>query len=538
MRHSVKFALNMGRVLGNQDRYAILQGYKAASLKVVFMRLPYMRFLLPRSTSVGSAGFANRSSRRHSSSGHSSRLHPRLPLAWLLACLSALLLMGFLVRPAQTETGPRMTGSSGKLSKFEPARGCYLGAFIERDFTVLGDISAFEQLTKKKHASYFTYVGYGRPFPSDWVRKVKAGGAAPHIAFEPNDGLDMVQDGAYIRAWARDAARAKCPIFLRWASEMNGPWTKYGPNPPQYVEKFRLISKVMKEEAPNVAMVWTPFAEPTRTIPSYYPGDEWVDWVGMNIYSVYVNNGDPFRPADQKDPVEALRYIYENYADRKPVHISEFAATIYCKGTSSDTVSFAISKMTRFYDALRLEFPRVKSVNWFCWDTIRANRANNNYSILDDGRVLATYRKLVSDEHFLSQVHFDPNEWPQIPQAGTTLGPEGITLGGASGDELLTATGAIAGTLQSPWLRGLEPGARVRGDLDLTAQLPVGLEPRGLLWQVDGRTVALTNTQPYRVSIPRERLGPGPHVARVVVLPKTDTTLQLASPGISFEVIE
>lgn len=460
-----------------------------------------------------------------------SRFHSR-PLH---AGVFAAFLFVFTMLPGRAKTGTLPTN----LSKFEPERGCYVGAFIERDFTVLGDISAFEQLTKKKHASYFTYVGYGRPFPSDWVRKVKAGGAAPHIAFEPNDGLDMVQDGTYLRAWARDAARAKCPIFLRWASEMNGPWTKYGPNPPQYVEKFRLISKIMKEEAPNVAMVWTPFAEPTRTIASYYPGDEWVDWVGMNIYSVYVNNGDPFRSAAQKDPVEALRFIYENYADRKPVHISEFAATIYCKGTSSDTVSFAINKMTRFYDALRREFPRVKSVNWFCWDTIRANRANNNYSILDDGRVLATYRKLVADEHFLSKVNFNPAEWSQIIKAGTTLGPQGITLQGApTSDELLTSTGAIAATLQSPWLRGLESGARVRGDLDVRAQLPVGMEPRGLLWQVDGRTVALTNTLPYRVSIPRERFGVGPHTVRVVVLPKTDTTLQLASPEIKFESVE
>jgi len=68
--------------------------------------------------------------------------------------------------------------------------------------------------------------------------------------------------------------------------------------------------------------------------------------------------------------------------------------------------------------------------------------------------------------------------------------------------------------------------------------LPVGMEPRGLLWQVDGRTVALTNTLPYRVSIPRERFGAGPHTVRVVVLPKTDTTLQLASPEIKFESVE
>ena len=158
------------------------------------------------------------------------------------------------------------TQSSGR-AKFEPAQGCYVGAFIELDDTVKGDITVFEELTKKQHASYFTYVGYGRPFPLEWVNKVKARGAAPHIAFEPNNGLDEVKDDEYLRAWARDAARTQCPIFLRWASEMNGPWTAYGKDPAQYREKFRLMAQVMKEEAPNVAMVRTPFAEPTRLIP-------------------------------------------------------------------------------------------------------------------------------------------------------------------------------------------------------------------------------------------------------------------------------
>jgi hypothetical protein len=430
-----------------------------------------------------------------------------------------------------------LRAQSGQLAKFEPSRGCYIGAFIERDFTVQGDISAFEQLTKKKHASYFTYVGYGRPFPAEWVAKIKAGGAVPHIAFEPNDGLKVVEDGPYIRAWARDAARAQCPIFLRWASEMNGPWTAYSPDPALYIEKYRLISKVMKEEAPNVAMLWIPFAEPQRLIEQYYPGDEWVDWAGVNIYSVYVNNGDPFRPAHQKDPVEELRYVYERYASRKPIHISEYAATIYCKGTASDTVSFAIDKMTRFYTALREQFPRVKSVNWFCWDTIRANRANNNYSIIDDGRVLATYRKLVADEHFLSRVYFDPNEWPRLVKAGTTLGPQGITLVDASStDEVINGAGAIAATIGQPFLRGLEPGMRIGGDLDLEAQMPVGIEPVGLLWQVNGRTLAMTNTAPYRVSIPRERLRLGTYTARVVIMTKGGG--QLASPEVPFEVFD
>src|SRR5690606_9868459 len=111
-----------------------------------------------------------------------------------------------------------------------------------------------------------------------------------HIAFEPNDGLDKVKDDEYLREFADDLAATKAPIFLRYASEMNGDWVKYHGDPELYREKFRLVSKVMKERAPNVAMVWCPFSTPVGSIPDYYPGDEWVDWVGVNIYSVtYLN---------------------------------------------------------------------------------------------------------------------------------------------------------------------------------------------------------------------------------------------------------
>ncbi len=409
------------------------------------------------------------------------------------------------------------------LAKFEPVSGCYIGAFIERDSAVMGNIPAFEELTKRKHASYFTYVGYGRPFPLEWVRKVARNGGAPHLAFEPNNGLQEVVDGAYLRSWARDAARTKCPIFLRWASEMNGPWTKYGGDPALYKNKFQLVSRVMKEEAPNVAMLWTPFAEPAKYIPDYYPGDGWVDWVGVNIYSVYIHNGDVKRPSQDEDPVAFLKTVYDLYAARKPIHISEYAATIFCKGTQQDTVEWAIEKTKRFYTALREQFPRVKSVNWFCLDTVQAGLASNNYSLLSDGRMLATYRTLVSDKHFLSQVHFNPNEWNRPIKTGTTLGSRGFSLPNRSNDDILAISGAVASTISEPFLRGLKNGDIISGDLQLWAQLPLGLQARGIIWQVDGKTIALTNRAPFRVAVPRERLIEGEHTASVIVLAKDGT---------------
>lgn len=454
----------------------------------------------------------------------------------LLSLGAAALIPAPLARAATLATlpgGVRASPDFPTLAKFEPSSGCYIGAFIERDSAVMGNIPAFEELTKRKHASYFTYVGYGRPFPLQWVRKVAKNGGAPHIAFEPNEGLAEVRDSSYLRAWARDAARCKCPIFLRWASEMNGPWTKYGGDPQLYKDRFALVSSIMKQEAPNVAMVWTPFAEPAKFIPLYYPGDGWVDWVGVNIYSVYIHNGDVKRPSADEDPVAFLQVVYNLYAEKKPIHISEYAATIYCKGSAQDTVEWAIEKTKRFYTALREQFPRVKSVNWFCLDTVQAGLASNNYSLLSDGRMLANYRTLVADKHFLSQVFFDPNTWNRPIKAGTTQGRGGFSLPNRSNDDVLAVSGAIAATISEPFLRGLKNGDIVKSDLQLWAQLPVGMSMSGIFWQIDGATVALKNST-LRLSIPRERLIEGEHLARIVV--QTRDGRKIPSSPIRFTV--
>jgi hypothetical protein len=288
----------------------------------------------------------------------------------------------------------------------------------------------------------------------------------------------------------------------------------------------------MKQEAPNVAMLWTPFAEPARLIPEYYPGDEWVDWVGVNIYSVFVHNGDVNDPSHHEDPVDFLKTVYALYADRKPVHVSEFAATVWCKGSGKETVDWAIEKTKRFYNALRQEYPRVKSVNWFCLDTVSAGLASNNYSLLSDGRMLATYRTLVADKHFLSRVFYNPNEWNRPIKAGTTLGKTGLLLANRSNDDMLAVSGAVASTITEPFLRGLKNGDVVSGDLELWTQLPLGYQVRGIIWQVDGRTLALTNRAPFRVSVPRERLIEGEHTAQVIVLTKDGK--EVRSPQITF----
>jgi len=327
------------------------------------------------------------------------------------------------VQPPITSTipAPGATKRAG-LAKFEPRTGCYLGAFVMKDDHVNGDMGLWEQAVGKGHASYLRYVGYGQPFPEAWVAEVRRLGAVPNLALEPNDGLAAVHNDPYLRDFARAAARSGGPVFLRFASEMNGAWTNYAGDPKTYRQKFRLVAGVFHHEAPNVAMVWTPYCMPQGNIPQYYPGDDVVDWVGVNIYSVHHHNGRVEEPASHEDPNVLLEPIYRRYSGRKPIQVSEYAATNFCLACNTEMPEFAVKKMTAFYGGLKKRFPRVKMVYWFSWDTVSGGAAENNYSVVGKPEVLASYKRLVGDPHFLARL---PSKKPRTKEAAipATIGP-------------------------------------------------------------------------------------------------------------------
>ncbi|MGD8239238.1 MAG: glycosyl hydrolase [Armatimonadota bacterium] len=402
------------------------------------------------------------------------------------------------------------TAYGAQLAKFEPATGCYIGAFVQLDPVVKGDLARFEQLTQRKHASYFRYSGYGMPFPAEWVERVKAAGAVPHIAWEPLEGLDPIAEDDYLAKWAEDARDAACPIFLRFASEMNGTWMPYSGDPKKYVEKFRLVHDVLERIAPNVAMVWCVFATPIATIKQYYPGDEYVDWVGVNVYSVLRHDGDPNKPAGE-DPRDMLDFVYREYADRKPIQISEYAATHYCRATDQKLVDFAIGRMSVLYASLPKQLPRVKMINWFSVNAVDEQLAANNYALTSEERVLDTYAQLVSHPHFLTEVVGLPTPTPPPPEPPVVVAVEptvtppepavlpprprtgvNILLLGASGDVL-------------------------RGKVVVLADVGTQERPTLAAFSVDGRVRAVRSAAPFRFGWDSREVADGTHTLKVAL---------------------
>ncbi len=297
---------------------------------------------------------------------------------------------------------------------FEPAVGCYLGGFIDFDGslkkTIIDqngtkhqDSVPFEKIVGKPHSMYFFYMGYGRRLPMDWVRRQAAMNKFVHIAMEPNEGVELVKDDAYLSQLADDMARSGAKIFLRFASEMNGNWSIYSRSPAEYRRAFRLVYQVMHRRAPNVALVWCPYCTPTSNIASFYPGDDATDWVGINMYSVTYHNNSLKSPGENEHPCDLLNYVYDRYAARKPMMICEYAATHSSAVEGIARPDFALRKILTLYNALPRLYPRVKSINYFDSNNLQfvTERAYNDYSVTDDTTVNDAYKYSISTPYFL-----------------------------------------------------------------------------------------------------------------------------------------
>lgn len=310
---------------------------------------------------------------------------------------------------------PEKASRPSSLAKYEPVQGAYLGAYIDLDPQLPASFvdangkkrkrpSDFEARVGREHAMYFFYLGYGQPTPIDYLRYLTAQNKYVQIALEPNDGLDQVQEDDYLLNLADDIRQSGAKVFLRFASEMNGDWVNYHGDPELYKEKWKLVTRVMRDRAPNVAMVWCPYALPVSNVMDYYPGDEYVDWVGVNLYNVTFFNQDANSPARDVSPRALLRPIYEMFADRKPIMICEYATTHFSALEKRSVPFFAANNILELYQSLQTEFPRVKAIYYFSSNNLHlAHRRNNNYSLLEDPVVLSAYRKATASEHFLSE---------------------------------------------------------------------------------------------------------------------------------------
>jgi len=170
-----------------------------------------------------------------------------------------------------------------------------------------------------------------------------------------------------IREWAQGMKKINEPIFVRPLNEMNGDWDPwcawfFGKDTDLYIKAWRHFVNIFREEgADNVLFVWNPH---DRSYPDfkwnnahlYYPGDEYVDWVGLTGY----NNGTSHSSDVWREFDEIYQPLYLDYLKRyynKPFMITEFSSN-EIGGDKAAWIEKGMASLAKNYS-------NIKIANWF-----------------------------------------------------------------------------------------------------------------------------------------------------------------------------
>jgi hypothetical protein len=323
-----------------------------------------------------------------------------------------------------------------------PKKGAYHGAFPdfggEEDEVTSKKISDFESLAGKPIVwAYFSdNWDQGISFPEADVLTVHQAGAVPFIRLMPRSdfeggGPDSVYtmqriiDGDFdddLEQWAKEAKKTNIPLIIEFGTEVNGDWfpwngkwnggktsNNYGDTslpdgPERFRDAYRHIIDIFNEQGlENVTWVFHVDAqgspeESWNSMAAYYPGDDYIDWIGISVYG-------PGEPGEDWETFnEILDDVYSEFSTistKKPLAILEF-------GVVDDPATG--DKATWIQDALgsikKDRYPRIKAVSYWHESWENEDGSTSDMKIDSSPKALKAYKEGIADSYFVANASF------------------------------------------------------------------------------------------------------------------------------------
>lgn len=222
---------------------------------------------------------------------------------------------------------------------------------------------------------WFVAWSLGSPFPAEDARRVAQRGAVPVITWEPWDparGTDQPtyamrqvaagRHDAYVRSWARAAARYGGPVVIRFAHEMNGSWYPWsvgvnGNTGADHAAAWNRVRGMFRSAgATQVRFRWNPNVPYAGSTPmaAAWPGDAAVDEVALDGY-----NWGTLLPGS----------TWTSFADLVGPGLAELGALtgrrVHVGETASTEVGGDKAAWIRGMFATVASDPRIAGVTWF-----------------------------------------------------------------------------------------------------------------------------------------------------------------------------
>jgi beta-mannanase len=270
-----------------------------------------------------------------------------------------------------------------------PGAGVALGLYRVAFPDDLAAVAEYEAAAGRRLAVVHWYAlwgGWKAAFDAnaDGLEAAGARGAVPMITWEPWAGepgdpawtlRQAVLSGrhdAYVDAWARGLAAFGRPVLVRFAHEMHDqpgyPWAEgvNGNTAADYLAAWRYLRRRFAAlGARNVRWVWNPNTmgagsteDHERAYARLYPGDDEVDWVGLDVFNTgpELDWGAPrWRPFDE---VLAGPYAAAGRVSRRPLVLPEVGCA-EAGGSKAEWIRHALAPETLG------RFPRVRALVWF-----------------------------------------------------------------------------------------------------------------------------------------------------------------------------
>ncbi|WP_457675026.1 heparin lyase I family protein [Thiolapillus sp.] len=338
-------------------------------------------------------------------------------------------------------------------AKLKPAAdgGIYFAAFPDfggdEEEVTRERVEAFEALAGKKIAwapfsqDWFVSMEY----PREQIHVLHDGGTLPLVRLQPRSTtreyvqetrftMDRIIKGdfdAELSRWARDARDDGIPLLVDFGVEVNGRWFPwngswngggttdgYGdPDYPDGPEKFRdayrhIIDLFRREGAHNVtwffhvSMYMEEPPEEWNQPRYYYPGDDYIDWIGVSIYGALhpgENYWDSFTDIlTMNDAYRKIRAISRN----RPLAILEMGVTDHHPLGSK--AEWLLDAFRQIRQNPYLEFRAVNywHENWDNFGSLTSLRIDSSPEALD------AFRKAVADPVFVSTPEFSGTGQP------------------------------------------------------------------------------------------------------------------------------
>lgn len=266
----------------------------------------------------------------------------------------------------------------------------YTGIYMPGLKENLTAIEQYEQAMNTQFSLVSIYQAWGpeslAEFPAEFIRETHVRGAVPMISWEPwpstfpDSGshpaikrdvkiMKSIADGLfddYIKSYAAKIKDTGGLVYLRFAHEPDNPqypWSPEGNNTPaEYVKAWRHVVDLFRTHGVhNVQWVWNPWQEVSMY--EYYPGDRYVDWIGLTIlnYGLASSGGSWHSFGTLYEPFRyQIGFSEDESMMKKPVMIAEFGSTAY----GGDQAEWIDEAMYR----IRERYPEIKSVVFFYSD--------------------------------------------------------------------------------------------------------------------------------------------------------------------------